>query len=200
MSTNYTNITLYGVTQDEVADWCEEHEVIGYISPTIDDVTVLYENTLAENTDLPQPLEALLARAAGMSAELMVPALVSVVADDHMFMYVLYLDGGMKDSYMSYTDKPPVNGRTDILVRTFDAEGEEARVTAALRREIINSATERHKELMDALALPPLMIDMGFEYLEEGEKPHGVEDNNDMFFIGASDDEELDEDDSESTT
>ncbi len=163
---------------------------MGYISPTIEAVTVLYENTLAENTHLPQPLEALLARAATMSAALMVPALVSVVAQDHMFMYVLYLDGSMIDSYMSYTDKPPANGRTDVLVRTFDAEGEEARVTAALRRESISAASERHMELMDALALPPMMIDMGFAYLEEGEKPHGVEDNNDMLFVVPPDDDE----------
>jgi hypothetical protein len=187
---NYTNITLYGVTQEEAADWCAENGVVGYISPTVDDVTVLYENTLAENAHLPQPLEALLARAATMSAALMSPALVSVVMKDHMFMYVLYLDGGMKDSYMSYTDKPPANGSTDILVRTFDAEGEEARVTAALRREYISAASERHMELMDALALPPMMIDMGFAYLEEGEKPHGVEDNNDVIFIGPPNDAE----------
>lgn len=188
MSTNYTNITLYGVSQAEVADWCAANGVMGYISPTVDDVTVLYENTLAEHTHLPQPLEALLARAASMSAALMAPALVAVVAQDHMYMYVLYLDGHMLDSYMSYTDKPPVNGRPEVLVRTFDAEDEAARVAAALRRELVTSAAERHMELMDALALPPMMVDMGFAYLEEGEKPYGVEDNNDVWFVGPPDD------------
>jgi hypothetical protein len=40
-----------------------------------------------------------------------------------------------------------------------------------------------------------MMIDMGFVYLEEGEKPHGVEDNNDVLFVGPPDDEEAASDD-----
>jgi len=184
MSTNYTNITLYGVTQDEVRVWCEQHSVTGYISPTQDDITVLYENTLAEHADHPTPLEPLLARGAALSAALMCPALVCVVSDDDMFMYVLYLDGQMLDNYMSYTDKPPVNGNPSVLANTFDVAEEEWRIKAALRREFVLSATERHKEIMDALVLPPMMIDMGFDYLEEGEKPHGVEDNNDVIYVG----------------
>lgn len=183
MSTNYTNITLYGVTQDEVLDWCEEHGVIGYVSPTVDEVTVLYENTLAEHADANKPLEPLLARAAGMSVELMVPAMVAVVTHDYMFLYVLYLDGQMVDTFISYTDKPPANGQPEVLADLYDAPDEVARVRAALTRGI-DSATERHMELMDALVLPPMMIDMGFAYLEEGEKPHGVEDNNDVIYVG----------------
>ncbi len=184
MSTHYTNITLYGTEQDDMVAWCEGHNVTAYVSPTVDDVTVLYENTLAENAHLEKPLEALLARGAQLSVDLLAAAMVAVVADDNMFMYVLFLDGKMTDHYLSYTDKPPVNGSVDVLVSTFDVQGEEKRVHAALRREAFTSATERHKELMDALALPPMMIDMGFEYLEEGEKPHGVDDNNDVVYVG----------------
>lgn len=184
MSTNYTNITLYGAEQQEVLAWCEDNDVTAYVSPTIDDTTVLYENTLAENTHLHKPLEALLALGARLSAELMALALVAVVVEDNLFMYVLYVDGQMYDSYMSYTDKPPVNGNPKRLAETFDADDEQERITAALRRESFTSATERHMELMDALVLPPMMVDMGFDYLEEGEKPHGVDDNNDVIFTG----------------
>lgn len=196
MSTHYTNITLYGVSQVELLEWCDENEVNAYISPTIDEITVLYENTLAENAHLEKPLEPLLALGARLSAELMVPALVAVVADDDMFMYVLYLDGKMTDTYMSYTDKPPVNGSAAKLVEIFDAPDELARVEAALRRHTL-SATERHMELMDALKMPPMMIDMGFAYLEEGEKPHGVEDNNDVIYIGDDNPAMLTHDDDE---
>jgi hypothetical protein len=170
MSTNYTNITLYGVTQAEVIDWCEENAVVAYISPTIDEVTVLYENTLTENAHLEKPLEPLLARGAALSVSLMVPALVAMVADDDLFMYVLYLDGQMIDTFMSYTHKPPVNGKPGLLAEIYDAQAEIKRIEAALNRAAL-SATERHLEIMDALVLPPMMIDMGFAYLEEGEKP-----------------------------
>ncbi len=184
MTTHYTNITLYGVTQADAVAWCEQHHITAYVSPTIDDVTVIYENALQENAHREQPLEALLALSAKASVDLLVPALVAIVADDDLFMYVLFLDGQMIDNYVSYTTKLPVKGNAQVLVDTFDAEGEYARVEAALRRESFTSATERHTELMDALVLPPLMIDMGFEYLEEGEKPHGVDDNNDVLYVG----------------
>lgn len=190
MSTNYTNITLYGLDQDSLYDWCESNDVQAYISPTMDEVTVLYENTLAENSHLEKPLEALLARGARLSVDLLVPALVAVVIDDHMFMYVLYLDGQMIDSYMSYTDKPPVNGKPHVLAETFDAEHELDRIRAALTRQSVTSATERHLELMDALNFPPMMIDMGFDYLEEGEKPHAIEDNNDVLEVGFDNEDE----------
>jgi len=183
MSTHYTNIVLYGPTQAEVTEWCTEQKVAGYVSPTQEDVTVLYENTLAENAQHPTPLEMLLARGATLSATLMCPALVNVVSDDHMYMYVLYVDGQMKDSYMSYTDKPPANGNARILAAIFDAHEEQARIEAALRREIVISATERHLEIMDALALPPMMIDMGYAYLEEGETPHDVDDPDELIFV-----------------
>lgn len=183
MSTNYTNITLYGPNQDEVRAWCVEHGVSGYVSPMQDNITVLYENTLGEHADHPKPLEPLLARGAALSAALMCPALVNVVADDNMYMYVLYLDGQMRDNYMSYTDKPPANGNPAVLADLFDAQDDVKRIRAAMRRESVLSATERHKELMDALGVPPMMIDMGFDYLEEGEKPHGVEDNNDVIYV-----------------
>ncbi|MEL6150553.1 MAG: hypothetical protein AAFR56_13085 [Chloroflexota bacterium] len=184
MTTHYTNITLYGVEQDDVLTWCEDNHVAGYVSPTIDEITVLYENTLAEHVADEKPMEHLLARGAKLSQDLLVPAMVALVADDDLFMYVLYLDGQMIDHYMSYTTKPPVNGSVNVLRDTFDAEGEEKRIEAALRREGILSAAERHKELMDALALPPMMVDMGYDYLEEGEKPHGVDDNNDVVYVG----------------
>jgi hypothetical protein len=187
VSTNYTNITLYGIDQAAVYDWCDTNSVQAFISPTMDDVTVLYENTLAENAHLEKPLEALLAFGARLSVELLVPALVAVVMDDHLFMYVLFLDGQMIDSYVSYTDKSPVNGKPDILAETFDAESEIERIRAALNRELVTSATERHLELMDALNFPPMMIDMGFAYLDEGEKPHSVEDNNDVLEVGFED-------------
>ncbi|MEM6281893.1 MAG: hypothetical protein AAF787_06850 [Chloroflexota bacterium] len=192
MTTHYTSITLYGVEQNDVLTWCENNHVTGYVSPTIDDVTVLYENTLAEHAADEKPMEYLLARGAKLSGDLLAAAMVAVVADDDLFMYVLYLDGQMIDHYMSYTTKPPVNGSVAVLRDTFDAEGEEKRIEAALRREGILSAADRHKELMDALALPPMMVDMGFDYLDEGEKPHGVEDNNDVAYIGWDVDEDED--------
>lgn len=191
MSTHYTNITLYGVDQDEIVTWCEDNAITAYVSPTRDDITVLYENTLAENANQDKPLEALLARGAKLSVDLMAPALVSVVMNDDMFMYVLYVDGAMRDNFMSYAEKPPVNGKPDVLCTIFDIDDHDdiLRVRAALKRQSL-SATERHTELMDALNLPPMMIDMGFEYLEEGEKPHDVEDNNDVVFIGVDNDED----------
>lgn len=188
MTTNYTNITLYGVEQSEVVAWCEANHITAYVSPTVDDTTVLYENTLQENRHLSQPLEVLLARTAQVAADLMCAAMVAVVAEDNMFMYVLFVDGEMQDNYMSYVDKKPANGKPEILAETFDAANEIARIRSALYREAFTSATERHLELMDALVLPPLMIDIGFEYLEEGEKPHGVEDNNDVIYTGPDDD------------
>jgi hypothetical protein len=193
MTTNYTNITLYGVTQDEALDWCAANHVNAYVSPTIDDVTVIYENTLAENAAHPTPMEPLLARAAKASADLMATAMVAVVLDDDMFMYVVYLDGEMADNYMSYAGKPPANGKPEKLAELYDVQAELPRIRAALQREQILSATERHTEIMDALNMPPMMIDCGFEYLDEGEKPHGVEDNNDVIYVGDDDDDTSDD-------
>lgn len=187
MSTHYTNITLYGVTQDEAVDFCKAQGITAYVSPTIADVTVLYENTLAENAALDAPLEPLLGRAALASQMLMCPALLAMVADDDLFMYVLFMDGAMQDSFMSYSEKPPVNGKPELLADIFDAEDDLPRIRAALTRQML-SATDRHTELMDALMLPPMMVDMGFAYLEEGEKPYGVEDNNAVVFVGPGQD------------
>ncbi|MGV2433859.1 MAG UNVERIFIED_CONTAM: hypothetical protein LVT10_02260 [Anaerolineae bacterium] len=60
--------------------------------------------------------------------------------------------------------------------------GEEGRVYAAFARDAL-IATERHIELLDALILPATMVDMGFEYLEEGEKPYDVNDHDDVILI-----------------
>ena len=190
MTTHYTNITLYGVAQADVVAWCQHNRVHAYVSPTVDDVTVIYENALRESEHTDQPLEALLALAAKASVDLLVPALIAIITNDDLFMYVLYLDGQMIDNYMSYTDKPPVKGDEALLAGIYDAEGEIRRVRAALRRDSFTSATDRHIELMDALVLPPLMIDMGFAYLEEGEKPHGVDDNNDVLYVNPLEDAE----------
>ncbi len=175
MSTDYTNITLLGPPQAEVVAWLRNRKIVAYVSPTIDDVTVVYDNELQTHADDLRPMEHPLHLAAKLSAGFACPALFTAVLDDSFFLYSLFVDGEQVDTYAASAGKDPANGNASLLAALFEAGDELPRVQAALQRDFL-SATDRHAELAEALVLPPMMVDMGYAYLEEGETPASIED------------------------
>ncbi|MFZ4814417.1 MAG: hypothetical protein ACOYL5_07775 [Phototrophicaceae bacterium] len=172
--TTYTNITLFGTTQDELVTYCEVSAITAYISPTLDDITVIYPPLVGE------PLWQL---AEAVSLRLNCSALAVAVADDAQLVYRLYVGGRMTDEYSSRYGQTPLGGNPQVLAEAFDAAEEVDAVRAALLRDTL-LASERHYEIADALILPLMMVDIGFEYLEDGEKPRGVDDHDDVVFVG----------------
>jgi len=189
MTTTYTNITLLDIGQDEAADWLAENNYSGAVSPTLDDVTVVYDDVLREYADEDEPLEELLRLASELSYEFGCAAWLIVVDDAETLVYSLYVDGELLDTYGSKSGETPDGGDAEILADTFGAPKRAIKqVRAVLKREATD-ALERHKSLLSELNLPHLALGTSYESILDGELPSAIEDVDELIMV------ELDEDD-----
>ncbi|MEM6281894.1 MAG: hypothetical protein AAF787_06855 [Chloroflexota bacterium] len=194
MTTTYTNITLLDVDQPEAAAWLAENSYTAAVSPTIDDITVVYDTVLADHADDDEPLEHLLRLASEMSYELGCMAWLVIVEADAVLIYSFYSDGELTDSYGAPPDEAPDGGDAEMLVDAFDLPKRAVKtVRTALKREM-RSATERHEKLLAALEAPALALRCGYESIKAGELPTGVDSADDLIFVDVDDDEATEDD------
>lgn len=179
MGSFYTNVTLRGPDQDSIVEALQGREA--YVTRALGEYAVVYD---AECED--QDPEVLMALAAGLSAELECPALAVMNHDDDVLAYWLYVNGGLEDEYNSMPEyfegleepSAPAGGVADRLTGLFG--GELAAVERILRRGSLDDdgyalAVDRHSDLVAHLGLPECAVGCGYTYIEEGELPEGLD-------------------------
>jgi len=176
----YTNITLRSRDTDRIVTSLTELRRPALVAPPSDGFSVVYDRA-SEDQD-PKVIDE---AARHLSARLECAALAVVNHDDDVLWLGLYERGKVVDEYTSapgYFDgeeRAPEGGDAERLCRAFGAEGRDAEVEAALRVPAGSEAGfvfefERHQALVQALGLPLIAVGAGFTYIEEGELPDGV--------------------------
>jgi hypothetical protein len=179
----YTTITLRGVEQTDVVAYLKRRHRDAYVSPTINDITVVYDRE-GEGQDT-NVLEGL---AGDLSAAFGIPAVAALLHDDDVFWYGLFVDGDQVDEYNSapgYFGEadpgPPVGGDAARLARAFGAEDHIEKIDEILHAWDDDDwnegfgAEERHQALAEALSLPPYAYSMGYYSIGFGNVPEGVD-------------------------
>ncbi len=184
----YTNVTLKGPRQDQVIAYLRREKRSAFVSPTIDEITVVYDRECED-----QDTNALEALAADLSREFGCPALAALLHDDDVFWYALYLNGVHADEYNSdpayFEDiepEAPSGGDARLLCAAFGAETAEAEAETILRQwggpdeegpDEYLWASERHQNLAQALGFPRASwaYSMGYDAIEAGYLPADVD-------------------------
>lgn len=181
MGNFYTNVTLRGSNQDSIVEYMTRQNRNAYVSPTVNDCTVVYdEECESQETDILEEL------ASGLSKQFGCPALAVLNHDDDILWYKLFEGGEMIDQYDSspgYFDAQdeasmPEGGDARKLCRAFKAEQNAAEVKRILRasdQDAYVFASDRHEDLVKALGIPTFSVGCGFNYIEEDELPDGLE-------------------------
>lgn len=183
MGNFYANVTLKGPDPREIAEYLKDKGCQAFISPTVDGVTTVYE----ARCDM-QDVGHIKQFTADLSKHLNCPALAVLNHDDDVLAYWLYEKGEMDhhfDSDPTYFIMPPAEpriedlaavGDANVLIRTFGIPGDQAALEQALSRDSDYVFTsERHAEVLRALGLPGYAVATGFRYLENGEFPNGLD-------------------------
>ncbi len=133
-----------------------------------------------------QDLEAVFGLGIKLSAELSRPVWAVVNHDDDILMYGLFENGKLTDQYNSAPDyfdpdgelSDPVGGDAKRLATAFETEKAE-RIEEILRKSSYDEAgyifaSERHVDLAIALGLDDAHVNLGFNYLSQGDLPPGL--------------------------
>lgn len=175
MAVFYTNVTLLGPTQGRVIKMVRRLGRRAYVSPVIGGCVVLWDEGCEDGKEgTVEWLTTELSRRFGCFA------FGVVVLDDDVLWYVLYRDGNRLDTYDScprYGDghrQPPEGGDATALSSAFGVPAQAVDLEQLLRRPS-GSATGIHRALARTLGLPPCAVGFGWDSLEDGEEPEGVE-------------------------
>ena len=120
----YTNITLRGPSQQQVAEHLKALGRTAHVSPTVDGFTVVYDRQTED-----QDKRVLTGLACDLSQTFRCPALAALVHDSDVFAYWLCESGGVTDTYDSIPayfggePSPPAGGDVEKLCRAFGREG-----------------------------------------------------------------------------
>jgi hypothetical protein len=175
MGNFYVNLTLRGPSQEMVTTAMNGRSA--FISPTINGYTVVWDEE-ADSQDTGE-IASLSVR---LSRQLDCPLLVVLNHDDDLFFYQLYVSGTLVDSYnsapgyFSGEPDPPEGGDPGKLCSIYESgtTPEIGRILRPEGDELYCSALERHRALIEALALPIFSVGSGFTYLAAGEVPEGL--------------------------
>jgi hypothetical protein len=196
MTTTYTNITLVDVEPDEAAAWLAENGHTAAISPSVDDLTVVYENTLADHAEDDEPLEALLTVASEISYELGCMAWLVIVDEDAVLIYTLYSDGEAVDSYGVRVGDKPDGGDPDFLAARFERPKKAIKeIRRILNRQLdgtSETASARLEKLLTVLDLPTIAVGYDYARLQAGETPSHFT-AEDLLWVSADDDKDSDD-------
>jgi hypothetical protein len=181
MGNFYTNITLAGPSQHEIAGSLQAIDRQSIVSPTRDGMTIVWD-CASEAQD-----ESGYRLAAHLAAKFRCVSLAVMVHDDDVLYYRLYSSGNELDRYDSspgyFTglSTPPSGGDAKAICEAFHAPQARAQVQQLLHAGMNNAGEskyvfemDRHKDLVDALKLPDWSVATGFKYLMQGEWPQGL--------------------------
>jgi hypothetical protein len=180
MGNFYANVTLRTAATSAVA------QTLGYlrrralVAPVRNDSTVVYDEAI--ETDGPEELARL---ATELSRRHACAALAVFVADDDVLWYGLYRAGRLDHDYDSNPGydsgrrAPPKGGDARALAEVFGVSARATELEQVLRAPSGEDGYifehERHAELVRLLGLPDIAVATGYEYLEDGELPEGLE-------------------------
>lgn len=192
MGNFYTNITLQGPSQAEVIETVRRLGRTAYVSPTINDYTVVYDR---ETED--QDVAVLEDLAALLSDRLKCVALAVLNHDDDVLLYRLYDSGDLLDAYDPspggfydeddddfdddddddlFDEEPPMPGDADALCAAVGMPEMAPRVDQILNEdEDYVFAIDRHDDLAQALHLPMHAVGVGYDYIEMDDVPEDVD-------------------------
>lgn len=179
----YTNITVKGPNQSDIAQVLAEQSRHALVSPSYGDLTVVFdEDSESQNGSVFE-------LAKHLSRELRCIALAITNHDDSVLYYQVYERGELIDDYNSspnYFDGPPVGpagGDAEVLCRVFRASRLDL-IESILRHNDIADPNDlryafeinRHRDLAAALSLPSVAVGYGLRYLAEVDKlPEGLD-------------------------
>ncbi len=181
----YTNITLDGAEQKEIADYLNRLKRVAYVSPTVEKFTVVYDQeTEDQNTEVIESL------AASLTKRFQCQALAALVHDSDVFLYWLYNHGECLDRYNSlpgYFDStvgmlPPEGGDPDALCQAFEKASAIDKVQHIFElaeegshddgRSGINlQGEDLHQALVEALGMPSFAANAGYYRIENTDQP-----------------------------
>ena len=169
MGNFYTNISVKTADADRLAEILRGQQCDAYLLPA-EAWTVVFDRASDEMLMPLEPLTALISR------ELAGTALAVLDHDDDVLMYLLYRDGEKLDEYSSrpgyFTgeNSPPEGGKAGLLCEAVGLPDREKTVQAILQPEKLPVfAYEQHRQLAEALSLPPGAVGCGYRYIAAGE-------------------------------
>ncbi len=183
MGSFYVNVTVKGPTQDVVTSYIKDKNYAAYISPTSNDLTIIYE-ALCDTQEFRLISDFL----KDISLKLGCVAIGVVNHDDDLLAYEIYENGIMHHEYDSTpgyfsesAQAGPEGGDAEYLCRVFDAVDNVQKVKSILRASRYDEngysfQSDRHKDLCAALNLPLYAVGAGYNYISEGELPVGLKD------------------------
>lgn len=185
----YTNITLYGPNQQQIAQHLKTLGRAAYVSPTVDGFTVVYDKQTEDQDE-----KELIGLACGLSRTFRCSALAVLVHDSDIFAYWLCESGRLTDAYDSaptYFDphaapSPPSGGKPEILCKAFGREQaieDVRRIFESVEAGSLDDdwssdylfAENIHRELVAALGMPTFAAMAGYYVIENGEVPEGLD-------------------------
>lgn len=192
MGNFYVNYTLKGASPQAVANALAGRTAA--VTPESNGCVVLFDEASDEQDET--HIQALGAR---LSRDLNCVVWALLNHDDDILSYQLYANGGLVDEYNSApgywteTDdsgfSPPSGGDARKLCAAFGAADPD-KVESILRRSSFNDEdddgygfeVDRHADLVAALGLPDFGVGLGWRYIDEGELPDGL-DEDDLIII-----------------
>ena len=184
MGSFYTNITVRTADTDSVAAAVRQAGRTALIAPPENGATVVFDEASEE-----QDVEVLRTLAQHLARVCKCPALAILNHDDDVLVYLLYDAGKLVDEYNSAPgyfdadadpDTPPSGGDAERLTEAFGVPDRSDDVERILRTDGTDDdefvfAMDRHRALVMTLGLPDTAVGTGFNYLEEGELPEGLD-------------------------
>jgi hypothetical protein len=181
MGNFYTNLTLVGPSQQEIANAMREASRRSIVSPTSADATVIFDCASEAQDDSVYDL------AESLTSKFRCIGLAVTNHDDSVLYYRLYSSGRVIDSYDSSPSyfsgpwAPPTGGNAKALCEAFHKPESELQIERILRdgSEDIDKSKyafemDRHSDLLKALKLPDWAVATGYNYLNKGEWPDGL--------------------------
>ena len=179
MGNFYTNYTLRGPTQNEVAAALTGRNAV--VAPQRNGCVVVFDEQSDE-----QDMGRITELASQLSRTLRCPVLAILNHDDDVLWYQLHESGDLSDEYNSspgYFGEPaessdPAGGDARKLCAAFSAANIEV-VEAILRKPSCDPegyvfAFDRHADLVCALGLPEFVVGTAFSSFDHDEYPESI--------------------------
>ena len=199
MGNFYSNVTLKGPTQEDIAGFLRGQGREAIISPAVGDLTVVYDAGAEGEDGAPVSVAQLL------SAQHQCTALAVMCYDDDILYYWLFEEGQEVDTYCSSPgyfegrQDPPTGGDAAKLCRAFVCSEVEKTLRDILQYnkyaggDLSDSEflfeTARHEKLCKALNIPEWAVGTGYSYLCDDEVPEGLDMDNCIILEGGKSDD-----------
>lgn len=178
MGAFYSTAVIVG--SSPAAVYAQVQEVPAYVSPSVGQYVVVYPDLLSGGgIDLSEVWRS-------VSKSLQVAVLSAAVFDDDALYYELWVNGELKDRYVSDAEVMgldtnlvgPQGGDPRVLCSVFKCSDVERLVeilTAVQTDTRYVFETERHADLAEVLGLPKASVGCSYAYIAQGECPDGLD-------------------------